>query len=470
MSQAHKLLINGQLVEGADTLDVINPATGAIFVTVARANADQADQAVAAAKAAQPGWAALDLSERASYLNKLADAIDANADALTRALVQEQGKPMAEAGGEVAFTAIFIRHFAGFNGFDREIMQDDDALRIEARYTPLGVVAGITPWNFPLLLGVAKIAPALVTGNTFVLKPAPTTPVTSLMVGEMAADILPAGVLNIVTDANDLGPALTDHPDVAKVSFTGSTATGKKVMAAAASSLKRITLELGGNDAAILLDDIDVKAAAPKVFGGAFTNAGQVCIAVKRLYVHESQYDAMCEELAKIADETVQGDGLEQGTTIGPLQNAQQFEKAKGFLEAAKRDGTVIAGGDVAEDGGYFIRPTIVKDVPDDSPIVNEEQFAPILPVLKYNDVDDVLARANDTEYGLGGSVWSSNVDRAIELAEKVDSGTVWVNHHLHFGPHVPFAGAKQSGLGVEFSEEGLREFMQRRVISVSKA
>jgi len=469
MSASHQLLINGALVDGARTLDVINPATGEIGKTVACADQAQADEAVAAAKAAAPGWAATPYEERAAILVKFADAIQANAELLARELTLEQGKPVEQAQGEVAFTEIFIRSFAAQPVFEREVVEDSDELFIEARYSPLGVVAGITPWNFPLLLGVAKVAPALVTGNTFILKPAPTTPVTSMIVGEIAKDIFPAGVFNVITDKNDLGAFLTAHPDIAKVSFTGSTATGKKVMESAASTLKRITLELGGNDAAILLDDIDVKETAPKVFGAAFFNAGQVCVAVKRVYVHESQYDAMCDELASIADQTVVGDGLQQGTQVGPIQNAQQYEKAKGFLEAAKRDGKVIAGGET-QGPGYFIKPTIVRDIDDSSEVVKDEQFAPILPVLKYQELDDVLARANDSEYGLGGSVWSTNVKRAQELAEQIDSGTVWVNHHLHFGPHIPFAGAKNSGIGVEFSREGMTEFMQRKVVSTSKA
>lgn len=468
MSVELKMLINGKMVDGDHTLDVINPATGKTHKTVARASEAQAEAAVQAAKAAFPAWAATPLAERQAMLVKLADAIDANAEALARALTQEQGKPLEEAQGETAFTAIFLRYFATLE-LKSTVVQDDDELHIEAHYRPLGVVAGITPWNFPLLLGVAKIAPALAAGNTFVLKPAPTTPVTSLMVADLAKDIFPAGVFNVIVDQNDLGGFLTNHADIAKVSFTGSTATGKKVMASAASTLKRITLELGGNDAAIVLPDVNVAETAPKIFGTSFMNAGQICIAVKRVYVHESQYDEMCDAIAGLAKDHPVGDGLEQGTAMGPLQNAQQFEKAKGFLEIAKRDGKIIAGGEASTEGGYFIQPTVVRDITDDSPLVKDEQFAPILPIVSYADVDDVIARANATEYGLGGSVWSSNIEKATELAFKVDSGTVWVNHHLNFAPHIPFAGAKQSGIGVEFAEEGLAEFTQRHVISVSK-
>ncbi|KRB80655.1 aldehyde dehydrogenase [Sphingomonas sp. Root710] len=463
-----KLLIGGELVDGDSTMEVIDPATGAPFTTVPRGSVRQAERAIAAAKAAQPAWAALPLEDRRARMAAFADAIGANADKLARALVREQGKPLPEASFEIAATEAFIRHF---NTIDLpvEVVQDDDVRRVEIHRKPLGVVCAIMPWNFPVLLAAFKFPAALLVGNSFILKPAPTTPVTSLMLGELAKDIFPAGVFNVVTDLNDLGPALTDHPDVAKISFTGSSATGKKVMAAAASSLKRISLELGGNDASIVLDDVDVATVAPKIFSKAFMNAGQVCIAVKRVYAHSSIYDDLCEELARLADEAIVGDGLEQGTQIGPVQNAAQYEKAKTFLESARREGNVIAGGDVADGEGYFIRPTIVRDIADGAMLVDQEQFAPILPVIKFDDVDDAVRRTNSSDYGLGGSVWSADRERAYAIARQIDSGMVWVNEHLDFGPHIPFGGAKQSGLGMELSTDGMLEFSQTSVINISK-
>ena len=468
MSVEYKMLIGGELVDGDQTLDVTNPATGKVFTTVARASQDQAAKAIAAAKKAQPAWAALSAAERAKYINALADAIDANAEKLARTLTLEQGKPLGDAQNEIAYTSIFLRYFAGME-MPVEVVQDDADLRVEVHHRPLGVVVGIAPWNFPVLIGFNKVGPALRCGNTIVLKPAPTTPVATMMVGELAAKILPPGVLNIVVDKNDLGSFLTSHKDVAKVSFTGSTDTGKKVAASVASGLKRMTLELGGNDAGVVLDDVDVKKTARGVMDSAFMNAGQVCIALKRLYVPAKIYDEMCDELAAIAKDTTVGDGLQQGTKIGPVQNAQQFEKAKGYLAAAKRDGKVIAGGEVGEGDGYFIQPTIVRDISDGSVLVDEEQFAPILPVIKYDDVEDVIGRANNSNYGLGGSVWSSSIDRAYEYAQRIDSGTVWINHHTHFAPHIPFGGSKESGIGVEFSAYGLAEFAQKSVISINK-
>lgn len=463
-----KLLIGGELVDGDSTMEVIDPATGAAFTTVPRGSVRQAEQAVAAAKAAQPAWAALPLEDRRARLSAFADAIGANADKLARTLVREQGKPLPEAAFEIAATQACVRHFTTID-LPVEVIQDDEVRRVEIHRKPLGVVCAIMPWNFPVLLAAFKFPAALLVGNSFILKPAPTTPVTSLMLGELAKDIFPAGVFNVVTDLNDLGPTLTDHPDVAKISFTGSSATGKKVMAAAASTLKRISLELGGNDASIVLDDVDVSTVAPRIFSKAFMNAGQVCIAVKRVYAHSSIYDDLCEELARLADEAIVGDGLEQGTQIGPVQNAAQYEKAKIFLESARREGNVIAGGDVAGGEGYFIRPTIVRDIEDGAMLVDQEQFAPILPVVRFDDVDDAVRRTNNSDYGLGGSVWSGDRERAYAIARRIDSGMVWVNDHLDFGPHIPFGGAKQSGLGMELSTDGMLEFSQTSVINISK-
>lgn len=463
-----KLLIDGEMVEGDHRLDVVNPALAVPFMTVARASQAQADAAIAAAKKAQPAWAAKTTAERQALVFKLADVIEANAEVLARTLTQEQGKPLADAEAEVGYTAYFLRHFAGME-IPVEIAQDDEDLRVEIYRKPLGVVVGIAPWNYPLLIAMNKVGPALVLGNTMVLKPAPTTPATTLMVGELAKDIFPAGVFNIIADANDLGGYLTSHPDVAKISFTGSTATGKKVAASASSTLKRLTLELGGNDAGVVLDDVDVKKTARGVLDSAFMNAGQVCIALKRLYVPSSIYDEMCDELATLANETTYGDGLDQGNKIGPLQNAQQYEKAKQYLADAANDGRIIAGGSVGTGDGYFIQPTIVRDIGDGASLVDEEQFAPILPVIRYDDIDDVIMRANDTNMGLGGSVWSSSLDRAHAYAKRIDSGTVWINHHTHFAPHIPFGGAKESGVGVEFSTHGLAEYAQIAVISINK-
>jgi acyl-CoA reductase-like NAD-dependent aldehyde dehydrogenase len=463
-----RLLIDGRLVKGAGTLDVINPATRRRFMAAPRADRAQLDQAVAAAKTAFPAWSATPLRQRGALLVKLAEALEAEQGEFARLLTEEQGKPLPQALWEIAISIAVLRYFATLD-LPLEVLKEDGTQKVVRQHRPLGVVAAITPWNLPLLLLMIKVAPAILAGNTVVAKPAPTTPLTTLRFGELCARILPPGVVNIVVDQNDLGAALTSHADVAKVAFTGSTATGKKVMASAAGTLKRLTLELGGNDAAIVLEDADPKEVAPKIYAAATFISGQACIAIKRLYVHDSIYDAVCDELGRLARETVVGDGLEPGTQMGPLQNRTQFERVKELLEDGRRNGTVVAGGGVLEREGYFVQPTIVRDIPDTARLVREEQFGPVLPVLRYSEIDDAIARANDSDYGLGGSVWSSDRERAFRVATQVNAGMVWVNKHLDPGLDTPFAGAKQSGIGVEMGQEGLEEFTQATIINMAK-
>lgn len=459
-----KLLIDGNLEDGAQTMDVINPATEDVVAECPRASREQLDKAVAAAKTAFPKWSATPIAERKKALLAIAERIQAAAGELAHILTQEQGKPLADATSEAYGAAAFFQYFASLD-LPTKIIQDGGGKKVEARRKPLGVIGAIVPWNFPLILMAFKVPAALLAGNTIVLKPAATTPLATLKLCELIKDLLPPGVLNVIADANDLGDHLTRHPDVRKISFTGSTATGKKVMAGAAEALKRITLELGGNDAGIVLDDVDTKTAAPKIYASAFQNSGQVCIAMKRLYVHEAIYDDMCNELVSLARSAVVGDGLQQGTQMGPLQNKMQFEKVKELIADAAKHGTVIEGAEVP-DKGYFIRPTIVRDITDGTRLVDEEQFGPVLPIIKFKDAEDALARANASPYGLGGSIWSSNIQRAHDLAERMNSGTVWINHHLDLAPNIPFGGSKMSGLGTELGDEGLAEFTQLQVIN----
>jgi acyl-CoA reductase-like NAD-dependent aldehyde dehydrogenase len=463
-----KLLIGGRLVDGDAVMDVINPATEQPVAQCARASKGQLDQAVAAAKAAFPAWSATPIDERRKALVAMADAIQANIGDLARLLTQEQGKPLQAATGEVFGAAAFFRYFATLD-LPARTVEDTATSKVEVRRRPLGVVGAIVPWNFPLILMAFKVPAALLAGNTVVLKPAATTPLSTLRFAALVKDLLPPGVLNVIADANDLGAAMTAHPDIRKISFTGSTETGKRVMAGAADALKRVTLELGGNDAAIVMGDVDPVETAPKIFNAAFQNSGQVCIAAKRVYVHESIYDAMCDELAKLADAAVLGDGLEQGTQFGPLQNKAQFEKVLGYIEAGRRDGKVIAGGGRQGDKGYFIRPTIVRDITDGSKLVDEEQFGPVLPVIKFSDASDAVARANASDYGLGGSIWAKDSDKAWDLAAGMESGTVWINKHADLQPHLPFGGAKFSGLGSELGDEGLKEFTQVQVLNMAR-
>jgi len=395
----------------------------------------------------------------------IAERVAENTLDLARLLTSEQGKPLDEALGEVNVTAEFFRHATTLD-VDFKVLEDSANRRVELRRRPLGVVAAIIPWNFPLMIMAFKVPLALLAGNTIVVKPAATTPLATLEFARLIADIAPPGVVNVVTDANDLGDVLSGHPDVDKVAFTGSTATGLKVMANAAKSMKRFSLELGGNDPGIVLDDVDAAEIAQGIYNGAFFNSGQVCLALKRLYVHESKYSAVCDELSKIVKDVAVGDGLEQGTQMGPLQNAVQYEKVKDYLKDAKENGRIVAGGEVPDGPGYFVQPTIVADIDEGTRLVDEEQFGPILPILKYTDLDDAVARANATEYGLGASVWSSDRKRAQDVAVRLEAGTVWINQHINLAPHIPQAGAKQSGIGVEIGEEGLLEYTQVQVLN----
>jgi acyl-CoA reductase-like NAD-dependent aldehyde dehydrogenase len=468
-AHAFKLLINGRMVEGASTMEVINPATGEVLTRCPRASKAQAEEAIAAAKAAFPVWSAKPWSERRALVLAVADALEAAIDELSPLLTREQGKPRFGADFEVHEAARILRVVAALELPDKVLHEDAAGRAIEMR-APLGVVAAITPWNFPLILLANKLGPGLLSGNTMVLKPAPTTPLTTLRLGEICSRLLPPGVVNVITDQNDLGSLLTQHPDIAKVAFTGSTATGRKVMASSAETLKRLTLELGGNDAALVLDDADPLDAAQKIFNGAMFNSGQICAAIKRVYVADAIYDAVCAELARLAQGAVVGNGLDAATTIGPIQNKAQYEKVKGYLDDANARGKVIAGGAALKRPGYFIPPTIVRDIPDDARLVREEQFGPVLPVMRYSDLEDAIARVNDSEYGLCGSVWGRDTARACEVARRINSGTVWVNKTLEINPHYSFRGAKQSGIGAELGQAGLEEYTQAKVINIATA
>jgi acyl-CoA reductase-like NAD-dependent aldehyde dehydrogenase len=467
MNEFH-MIINGRAVPGAQTMNVINPATGEVLTSCPRADARQLDDAVQAAKAAFPAWSRQSTAARRAKIMAIADALEARTDELARLLTAEQGKPLKEAMGEIGGSAAILR-ILGALDLPSKILKEDAKEKIVEHRTPLGVVAAITPWNFPMSILVIKVAPALLAGNTIVAKPAATTPLTSLRFAEICNEHLPPGVLNMIIDQNDLGGLLTKHPDVAKISFTGSTATGKKVLESAASSLKRVTLELGGNDAALVLDDVDPKIVAPKIFAGAMMNSGQVCLAIKRIYVHESKYDDLCGELAGLARKAIVGDGMTPDTEYGPLQNKMQFDKVCDLMEQTRRDGKYIAGGEPMSGKGYFIRPSIVTQIGEGARLVREEQFGPVVPVLPYRDLDDAIARANDTTYGLGGTVWSADPERGLDVAKKIDSGIVWVNQHMNVHMDIPAGGSKQSGMGAELGLEGLAEFSQNHVVYVAK-
>ncbi len=466
---SYRLLVDGELIDGAKNVAVINPATAREFETAPRADAAIALRAIAAAKKAFPSWAALGYEYRSGYVEAFAAALEARASEFSRLLTLEQGKPLPQAEAEIRGSVAALRFFASQEIKPRVIRDNEQEYIVEQRY-PQGVVAAITPWNFPMSLLIYKIGAALMTGNPVIAKPAPTTPLTTLLLGELAAAIFPSGVFQTLADTNDLGPLLTSHEDIAHVSFTGSTPTGKKVLESTVSTLKRFTLELGGNDAAIVLDDVDIDKVAPAIFRAATLNAGQICYATKRVYAPRKLIEPLTEALVALAKDAKVGDGLEQGTTIGPIQNKMQYDKLQGFIEDSRLNGRIVVGGDQIDGDGYFIRPTIVRDLANDARLVKEEQFGPVLPIQVYDDVDGAIAEANSVEFGLGGVIWTADVERGISVASQVESGTVWVNQHMALPYDVAFGGAKQSGMGLQNGIEGMEDFTQRRVVNARKA
>jgi acyl-CoA reductase-like NAD-dependent aldehyde dehydrogenase len=457
--------IGGKLVASAQSGVVLNPATEQEICRFPLASQEDLDAAVSAARAAFPAWAEAPIEIRQRAVRALGDAIEHNFEAFVQLLCTEQGKSRAAAEWEIGGSVHWCREIATQRLEDETVAGEGDD-RIVTRYTPIGVVGGITPWNFPLLLAIWKIAPALVAGNTMVLKPSPYTPLCTLWFGELAQEVLPPGVLNIVSGGNELGQWMSEHPHIGKISFTGSTETGKKVMRSAAGNLKRLTLELGGNDAAIVLPDADPAKIAKALFWASFANSAQFCVACKRLYIHEDIYDEVAAALVDYASRVKMGEWSGADIELGPLQNRMQYDKVRDLLEDSRSQGhKFLLGGEVEDRPGYFIPVTLIDNPPEDARCVTEEAFGPVLPLLKWRDRDDVVDRANRSAYGLAASVWGRDLDVATQIAERLEAGTVWINQIHVFSPHVAFGGHKQSGLGIENSLHGLAEYTNMQTI-----
>lgn len=426
------------------------------------------DDAVARARSAQPGWEALGHDRRRELLLRTADVIDANAETLAHLLSREQGKPLngPNARFEVGASSAWLRTAATIP-LETEVIIDDEQVHAELEYRAVGVVGAIGPWNWPLMIAIWQIAPALRMGDTVVVKPSEYTPLSVLALLSVMNDVLPPDVLIGVSGGRELGARLASHPDVDKVMFTGSTATGRKIVEGSAGNLARLTLELGGNDAGIVLPGADPAAIAEDLFWGAFINAGQTCAALKRLYVHDSIYDDVVAALAEVARRTPMGNGLDEANVLGPLQNRQQFDIVRRLVDDARaHGGRIVTGGAPAPELGELFYPiTLVADVADGIALVDEEQFGPALPIVRYSDVDDAVASANRLDVGLGASVWGDR-DEARAVARRIQSGTVWINSHGGVHPMIPFGGVKGSGYGLEFGVEGLKAVAVPRIVN----
>jgi acyl-CoA reductase-like NAD-dependent aldehyde dehydrogenase len=451
-------------------IQVINPATLEVEGSVPDMGVEELDNAVTAAAEAQKSWGALSMAQRGAALSAGLDQVEPHAGELAELLTREQGKPIAMSQYEVESAIAHMRYFASVELGSTHIPQAKHDATVFHR--PMGVVAGIVPWNFPINMYAWKVGPGLMAGNGVLLKPAPTTPLSSVRFTQLLQGALPKGILQAITGGNDLGAAVVSHPGIAKIAFTGSTATGVKIMRSAADSLKRLTLELGGNDPAIILPDSDLEEIAAKIFNFGFVNAGQTCIAIKRVYVHESQHDGLVDALVDRAKGIVIGNGLDPATEMGPIHSEAQRTIVTDMLaDARSRGGNILCGGEpIAELPGWFLRPAIVTGLPDDADLVAKEQFGPALPILSYSSVDEAIDRANATDLGLGASVWGRDQDEAVRYAARLTSGTTWVNNHCALDINVPFGGRGMSGIGTELGgEEAVADFAERQVISIAR-
>jgi acyl-CoA reductase-like NAD-dependent aldehyde dehydrogenase len=465
------LTIGGKAAPTPQTFDVVNPFDESLVARCPNGTTEHVDMAVRAARQALPGWSATPDSERVAKLMAIADLIEKNHAELAQLVTREQGKPQSGPGAnlEVGGAAVWTRTTAAL-ALPEEVIQDDADARIVLRRKPVGVVGSITPWNWPMLIAAWHVMPAIRVGCTVVIKPSPFTPLSTLRMVQLMNEVLAPGVINVVTGGGDVGNAIANHPGIDKVVFTGSVATGKKVMESASRSLKRVTLELGGNDAGVVLPGTNIEPLLDRLFWGCFINAGQTCAALKRLYVHESQYEDVVAKLAAYVEKIPVGDGRDPQTLIGPVSNKMQLDKVESLVEDARQQGArIVTGGKRSNARGFIYPLTVIADATDDMRVVKEEQFGPVIPVVKYRDVDDAIRRANALEVGLGGSVWGNDVEQASQLAARLECGTAWVNQHGTLHPLAPFGGVRCSGIGVEFNVDGLKEYTTVQVVNAAR-
>lgn len=469
MSKKYEMTIGGETVSADEYTDIRNPAnTEEIVGQAPVGNKTHLDKAVAAAEKAYASWRFSSEEDRVNACNAIAKVCSDNAEELAVLLTKEQGKPLGGLGSNFELGGC-----AGWAGYTAtlalpdKVIEDSDERHVVQKRVPLGVVGSITPWNWPLMIAIWHIVPGIRSGNTVVIKPSPYTPLSTLRMVELMNEVLPAGLVNVISGGDELGAELTGHDGVNKIVFTGSIATGKKVMASAAKSVTPVTLELGGNDAGIMLQGEDPAKFAEGMFFGSMINSGQTCGAMKRLYVHEDDLNATVDALVGFAGNIPMGDGMDESSLLGPVQNERQFKRVVELVEDAKANGgTCVLGGEPAGGPNYFYPVTIVTGVSDGVRLVDEEQFGPVLPIITYTDLEDAISAANGLEFGLDASVWGSDAEATAAVAERLEAGTVLINKHGEIAPHIPFGGIKCSGLGVEFGEEGLAAYTSIKIIN----
>ena len=466
------MLVNGERITGtADAVEVVNPATEEVIDRVPSASPQQVEDAVRAAKGASKSWKKTPAPERGEMMKELGAWITEHTDDLAVTLTREGGKPLVENKDEMGWSAGCLDFYAQIGRLERgRIVPSGEEGQLNLVFKePYGVVAAIVPWNYPLLLLMWKLAPALAAGNTVVIKPSPYTPLSTLALCEPLAEIFPPGVVNVVTGEAEVGRSLVESRDVSLVAFTGSVETGKQVMHAAAEQLKKVHLELGGKDAFIVCDDVSMDVAAKGAVWAAYLNTGQVCTSAERFYVHEKVFDDFVDRVVDETKKLVIGDPMEDETDIGPLVRGVQREKVEAQLAAAKSAGArVLVGGDRSEfDRGYFLSPAVVVDVTDDMDLFSKETFGPVAPIAKVSSLDEAIERTNDSEYGLGANVYTQRLDYMMKAMEEIDAGTVWFNDPLTDNEAAPFGGMKASGNGRELGIEGLEDFRQAKHVHI---
>lgn len=466
---------NTSFIENSNTVDTaflsLNPSTLEVIGEVANTSVEEIEAKIGKAKKAQKLWSARPDEERKEILLKVAEALQNNSKHLAEWITREQGKPLSGPGANFEMQAcIGWTQVPASLDLPEEIVFEDETRKDILYRNPIGVVAAIAPWNWPLMIAIWQIIPSLRMGNAVIIKPSEYTTFCSLEMIRVINTVLPEDILQVVTGRGEVGGYLTSHPEIGKIMFTGSIATGKKVIEASAKNMARLTLECGGNDAGIIVPGLDVAKHIENLFWGAFLNMGQTCACLKRLYVHEDDYEKVVNALAEYSSHIPMGNGAEETSVLGPIQNKMQYDKIKDLIRDSENIGAdFVFKGQKPDLEGYFIPVTLVGNVDNGDRIVDEEQFGPVLPIIKYKTLEEAISKANDSENGLGASVWSDDLDQAQKVAAQLEAGTVWINQHGAINPFVPFGGAKQSGYGVEFGIEGLKAVTVPKVISIKK-